>query len=99
MWLLLETSEAEQWAPHYGSRVIPPERRPTVAQPSREVAEREALRLAERHPGRRFVVFEAVCAGITTKVPTHITIKGDVVASRTTAAIVDVGDPDDDLPF
>ena len=38
---------------------IPPEKRPTVVQASREVAERELLRLAERHPQGRFVLFTA----------------------------------------
>ena len=99
MWLILETSEADNWSPHHGSRFIPVERRPTVAQPSREVAEQEALRLARRHPGKRFLVLEAVCAGITIAVPTHITGRGEVVASRIQATLVDVRDAEDEVPF
>ncbi|HEU6454934.1 MAG TPA: hypothetical protein VN201_05680 [Roseateles sp.] len=99
MWLILETSDAENWAPHYGSRMIPAERRPTIAQPSRQVAECEALRLAKRHPGRRFLVLEAVCAGITVTVPTHITVGGVVHTTRSEARLVDVSEPGDEVPF
>lgn len=98
-YLIVELSDADQWEPRHGARVIPMHRRPTMLQTSQEVAEQEALRLARAHPERRFVVFAATAAGITTKVPTHITVGGQVFHERSVAALVEIGDPDDDLPF
>ena len=106
MLMILEVSEAENWQPGAplamdggGTRVIPPVRRPTVLQPDRETAEREALRLARVHPGARFVVFEAVAAGITVKVPTHTTLGGKVVAEGDVPTLVHFKDEDDGIPF
>lgn len=41
---------------------IPDSKRPTVLQPDRETAEKEAARLVAANPGSRFAVFE--CVGI-----------------------------------
>lgn len=101
--IIIEMSEAEQWpsAEWAPSKVIPAVRRPTMLQPDRETAEREALRLTEMHPGRRFVVFAPVSAGVTAKIPTHVTLGGKVFAERHQATLVEFGEePDDDgIPF
>lgn len=102
--LIVELSDHQSWgqpahmigpnAPY----IIPEARRPTMLQVDRKTAEREALRLATMHPGKVFVVFAPVCAGITAKVPTHVNINGDVVATRQVPAISEIGEPDD-IPF
>ena len=102
--LILELSDHEAWgqpahligptAPH----IIPVGRRPTMLQADRETAEREAKRLASMHPGKVFVVFAPVCAGITAQVPTHVTLGGRAIISKTVAAIADIQDPDE-IPF
>lgn len=107
MLMILEVSETHDWEAHprnaiEGARslVIPPNRRPTVLQANREVAERECVRLAGLHPGSRFMVFEAVAVGITTKVPTHTTLGGKVVAERSFPTLVHIKDDDtDEIPF
>jgi len=106
MLMILEISESGDWQTHPASPrlvssplQIPPNRRPTMLQPDRETAEREALRLAREHPRGRFVVFEAVAAGITAKVPTHTTLSGKVVAERDIATLVHFKDEDDGIPF
>lgn len=95
--MILEASDADQWAPFHGCRRIEAGNRPTVLHPSREIAEAEALRLAQAHPGRLFVVFEAATAGRSLKVPTHITLGGTVVAERWMPGLVQIGE--DDVPF
>jgi hypothetical protein len=100
--LILEMGDSGDWAPRLGARQIPERRRPTMLQPSREVADQEAVRLAREHPGRRFVVFAPVVQGVTVKVPTHVTLAGRVVAERDQALLVAINDPDefdDELPF
>lgn len=101
-YLILEMSEAERWGAPWNDagqiREIPLNRRPRMLQPDRETAEREAKRLAERHPGCRFVVFAPVAAGITATVPTHINISGKVLMERRVATVVTLDAPDD-IPF
>lgn len=95
--VILEVSGSDQWPPFRGCRRIAPDDRPTVLHPSREIAEAEALRLTRAHPGRLFVVFEAVTAGHSVKVPTHITLGGAVVAEQWMPSLVQIGP--DDIPF
>ena len=95
--LILEISNAKDWEPFRGCRRIPPIRQPSVLHPSREVAEAEALKLSAEHPGRMFAVFELALAATTTKVPTHITLGGKVVAERYVPSLVEIGEPD--IPF
>jgi hypothetical protein len=59
------------------------------------------VRLAGLHPGSRFVVFEAVAAGVTVKVPTHTTLGGKVVAERSMPTLVQFksDDDSDEIPF
>ncbi len=104
--VIIELDDAHNWSPApghgvLGPQVIPLNRRPTVLQPSREVAEAECKRLIEQHPGRRFVVFAPVCAGITVKVPTHTTLSGKVVAERGVPTVVQYREEevDDGIPF
>lgn len=106
--LILEWSEADQWPGLFGavSSVlaakplrVPDARRPAVLQPNREIAEREAKRLAERHPGRHFAVFEAQMVATTVEIPTHTTVGGKVWASRKVPALLTVEDDDVALPF
>lgn len=107
--MIVEVSDANDWGAAFppdrgavqvfGLRpvAIPNERRPSVLQPNRQVAEEEAKRLAERHPGRRFMVFEARSAGVAVDVPSHTTVSGKVFLSRKMAVVVDLDD--DEVPF
>lgn len=72
---------------------------PTVLQPSRDVAEREALRLAARNPGRHFLVLEACIVARAVKVPTHITLGGKVVAESLRPSLIALADDPNALPF
>ena len=106
MYLILECSEADQWPGIHGEhhylnspRRIPEGRRPAVLQTDRDIAEREALRLARTHPGRRFVVFAAVAAGITTKIASHQTVGGQTFGEHDVATLVQIGEPESDIPF
>lgn len=100
--LILEISEAEQWPslfPYVRAKRIPDVRRPVALQPSRAVAEQEAKRLAERHPGKRFAVFAPVLVGMTVEVPTHVNFRGEIKLSRRQAVVVGVDDGEAEIPF
>lgn len=98
--LILEDSESHDWPECWGGMTkIPVERRPTMLQCDRAAAEQEVQRLAGLHPGKRFVVFEAVSAGMTINVPTHINYAGEVLIRGNTTAVVRIDDPDDGIPF
>lgn len=100
--LIVEMSEAHQWdgAPQAGrwAKVVPADRRPTILQQDRETAEKEALRLAGEHPGKRFVVFAPIAAGVTAKVPTHVSISGKVIVERSVPALGSIDDLNE-VPF
>jgi hypothetical protein len=104
-WVIIELSDAHNWSSHFaGGAIIPERRRPAVLQASRDAAEREAQRLADMRPDGKFVVFEAVAAGYTVKVPTHTTLAGKVFREASKAVLVQLGpepaeELDDDLPF
>ncbi len=100
--LILEISEAEEWPQLHSfvrAKRIPEVRRPVALQPSRKIAEAEALRLAERHPGKRFAVFAPVLVGMTVEVPTHVNFRGEIKLSRRQAAVVGVDDGEAEIPF
>lgn len=97
--MVLDVTEHGQWAPFRGCHRIPDDCRPTVLHPSMEVAEQEALRLASAHPERMFAILEVVTATRTVKVPTHVTLGGQVFADRNLARLMQVGDGPDDVPF
>lgn len=105
--LIVDCTEADQWPCHLGQvsglvptpRRIPPGKAPTVLQPSREVAEGEAKRLAREHLGRRFVVFQAVAVGTRVQIPTHVNLRGEVLASRREPAVLPLGEAPDEIPF
>lgn len=71
---------------------------PTVLQPSRETAEREAARLAKAHPGKRFAVFAVTTLAEAREVPTHVTLGGQVLQRRLEAFVTPVTDADQ-IPF
>lgn len=98
--LVVDMTGYEKFDSHFsgGSR-IPARQAPTVLHASREVAEKEALRLAARFPGRGFVVLEATVVAQTCKVPTHVTLGGKVVAEQDRAMLIDLADDPDALPF
>lgn len=79
-----------------GGKHIPPNKVCTVLQPSREVAEREALRLAKEYPGAAFVVLEAVTIARHQRVPTHVSLSGKVVADAPGSVLAAVSD---EVPF
>jgi len=95
--VIVEISAADSWPPFRGYERIPEVRRPTTLHPSREIADAEALRLANEHWGRRFMVFEAQAVATTIKVPAHITLGGTVICSREILALMAVDD--DEVPF
>ena len=97
--MVLDVTEHGQWAPFRGCHRIPDDCRPTVLHPSREVAEQEAPRLATAHPERMFAILEVVTATRTVKVPTHVTLGGQVFSDRNLARLMQVGDGRDDVPF
>ncbi|MFP5473068.1 MAG: hypothetical protein ACLGJD_05460 [Gammaproteobacteria bacterium] len=86
--VVIAVAKPEEWprAPG-GGRRIPAGRVCTVLQPSREVAEAEALRLAIQHPESDFVVMEAVAVARHQPVPTHVALGGRVIASRPGAVL------------
>lgn len=105
--LIVDCTDSPEWSGRLGElnayvhscpQRLPDDKRPTILQPSRAVAEAEALRLAAAHPDRRFVVFEAAAAAITTTVPTHTTINGAPWGERRVAVLLDLG-ADDGVPF
>ena len=82
--VILDVTEYDTWSKHFGGGVVAPlVKRPSVVQPDRESAEREAVRLAQAHPGHRFAVFTLVGIVQTKEVPTHITLGGKTVAATT----------------
>lgn len=97
--LILDMADSDNW---YAGPVatslcrIPPEKRPTVVQASREVAEREALRLQAAHPGGRFVVFEATHVSVTVTAPTHVNLKGEPLLHTTVARLASLRE---EVPF
>lgn len=104
--LILEWSEASGWPSMFGEigvllaskpLRIPQERRPAVVQPDRETAEREAKRLAQCHPGKRFAIFEAHVEGRTVEVASHINLKGEVWMTRKVPALLEIDDSE--IPF
>ncbi|MBL8370033.1 MAG: hypothetical protein JNK28_01440 [Burkholderiaceae bacterium] len=95
--LILETS----WYDRFTSdrlQKVPPLLVPTVVQPDRETAEREALRLAREHPGKTFVVFQASVGAVGRRVPSHITLGGQVVREHIVTELADI-EGDQDIPF
>ena len=107
--LICECSESHEWPGMWsgvaGGRPLKPEplklpqeRRPAMLQPDRATAEAEAKRLAMAHPGKRFIVFEAITAAHTVDVPTHTTISGQPWGARRVAVLLSVGE-DDGIPF
>ena len=106
--LILDVTEADQWPGRLGEtalsvvdkpRRIPAGKSPAVLQPSREVAESEAKRLAREHLGRRFMVFEAVAIGTRIEIPTHVNLRGEVLARRLEPTVLLIGDAPDEAPF
>lgn len=98
--LIVDVTDAWNQAPYRpeGCELIPHESRPTVKQPDRATAEKEALRLAGQFPSRRFAIFEAVAMASTVEVPTHVSLDGKAIfrGRMPVLAFVDV---DDGVPF
>lgn len=98
--VIIEMKDSAGWPDAFGGfTAIPAPRRPTALQTDRKAAEREARRLASLHPGRRFVIFEAVAVGMQVSVPTHVSLEGKTLISGTTPAVMSLGDADDQIPF
>lgn len=97
--LILDVTQIDHWAPRLGGHVIPEIRRPSLLQPTREIAEAEALRLNKAHPGHHFVVFEARSMSRTVKVPTHVSINGQVLLEGNLPQLVTIDDGDIQIPF
>lgn len=95
--LLLDVTLIDSWPQRHGGHAIPEIRRPSLLQPNREIAEAEALRLNKAHPGHHFVVFEAKSMSRTVKVPTHVSITGQVLLEGNLPQLVAIDDTD--IPF
>ncbi|SDZ71262.1 hypothetical protein SAMN05518854_11752 [Variovorax sp. YR266] len=103
LFVLLDITGCENWpfALQYltgpaSPRSIPPEGRSNVLQVSRSAAEREAVRLAEMHPGRTFGLFLATHATVRAEIPTYVNFKGDPLQTRTLCQLAPI---DDGIPF
>jgi len=81
--MVVDVTAFDQWPTHFSATEMAPGKRPTVIQPDRDTAEREAVRLANANPGHRFAVFTVVGVVETTTVPTHITLGGKVISTTT----------------
>ncbi len=95
--MILDITAEMYWQPFKSCRRIDQQHLATVLHPSREVAEEEALRLTNAHPGRRYAVFEVVSAVHTVKVPTQVSWQGKVQAEQSLVQLVKI--EDDDVPF
>lgn len=106
--LVVDCTEVDRWPNRFGEpaaglvprpRRIPAGKAPTILQPTREMAEGEAKRLAREHIGRRFVVFQAVAVGTRVEIPTHINLRGETLARRLEPVVLQLGDAPDEIPF
>ena len=100
--LILDGGELDNWERHHsGGVLIPVGKRPTVLQPDRARAEREALRLCSEHMGGLFVVFAPVALAKRVPEATHVNLKGEVLRTHNVARLLTIGEPDDDrdIPF
>lgn len=96
--VILAVDRRSQWRPAMGGgKHIPSGKLSTVLQPSRPVAEQEALRLAKQNPGVDFLVLEAVAIAKHQRVPTHVTIGGKVVVDEPGAVLAAIAE--DNVPF
>lgn len=95
--LILEISDSSNWPTRYvDCQQIADARRPTLLHLSRLSAEREALRLQQTHPGKRFALFHADSVTVTVQAPSHVNLKGEVLMSRPEARLADTTDQ---IPF
>jgi hypothetical protein len=97
--LIVDVTLIDNWPKRHGVHVIPDIRQPRQLQPTREIAEAEALRLNKAHPGHHFVVFEARSMTRTVKVPTHVSITGQVLLEGNLPQLVAIDDADSLIPF
>jgi hypothetical protein len=103
--VIVECSGSNEWEsrhalrPSSGPRVIPVDHRPTILQLNRTIAEAEAERLARLHPGKAFVIFEAVAVGVRVNTPTHVNHRGEVLISASRPSVLKITDFDDTVPF
>lgn len=104
--LILEWSDAANWPDLCDSTPrrlgtaplrIPMGGMPTVLQPDRETAEREAKRLAAEHPEKTFAVFECHVVARAVDVPSHVTLSGRVWQTRKVPTLLEVDDSE--IPF
>ena len=104
--VIIEWSESDTWPSLFTHQPnglnrdpvhIPEARRPTMLQPDRATAEAEAQRLAMKYPAKRFTIFEAAVLATTATIPSHITVKGEVWATRVVPVLLAIDD--DTIPF
>lgn len=96
--LVLDVTGSDAWRNFYRAQEckrIPADRLSTIMHPDRATAEAEALRLQKQFPNRQYMVFEAVTATISVKVPTHVSLTGTVLVEGLMASIVHLAD----VPF
>lgn len=103
IFVILDITDCENWpfALQYltgpaSPRSIPSEGRSKVLQVSRGAAEREAVRLAEMHPGRTFALFLATHATVRAEIPASVNFKGEPFMRRSLTQLLPL---DDGVPF
>lgn len=96
--IIIEISDIDTWpVAHGGGRRLPEDNRPTVLQPDRDTAEKEAKRLARLSPNKRFCILEAQVVATTIEIPSHVTVSGEVWSTRREAVIVTMAE--NEVPF
>lgn len=96
--VVIDVTDMDEMTNFHGGGKQLGKKAPTVLQLSRDIAEREALRLSARNPGRQFIVLEAVAVARAVRTPTHMTLGGRVVAEAMRPMLVKLAS-DDTAPF
>lgn len=101
--LILDVTDAHNWTPA-GFVIscspldrpvrVPADKRPTVLQTNRRLAEAEVMRLAGNAPGRNFGLFELTHLSVQVPFVTHVNLNGMALCSRPVSRLLPVGDPE-----
>lgn len=97
--VIIDMAESNEWDIRFqehgrifGPQLIPPGKRPTILQCSRELAEAEALRLQQAHPQGRFVIFTAEQVTCWVEAPTHVNLAGEPLRTARVARLASISE-------